>query len=99
MGDTVAIKRTRTFAFRGKKFEVDVAAAHSARVYKAINLIDTPGHQAAGWEAYDKLFCGHTDEYMDTVPPKDGEDAPYGATLDDFRELVAAAVEAANAKN
>ena len=36
---------------------------------------------------------------MDNVPPKDGEDTPYGATLDDFRELVAAAVEAANAKN
>lgn len=99
MGETLTLKRTKKFTFRGKQFEVDVAAAHSVRVYKALNLVDTPGHQAEGWEAYDKLFCGHSDEYMESVPPAEGEDAPYGATFESFRALVNAAIEAANAKN
>lgn len=89
----------RTFEFRGREFEVDPAAARSMRVQRDLTLVDTPGHQEAGWRSYDLLFCGRLDEYLDQIPGEDGEVGPYGATDEDFVAFVRAAVEAVKAKN
>lgn len=89
----------KKFEFRGHAFEVNLEAARSMRVQRDISLVGEPGHAAKGWESFDKLFCGHLDEYFDVIPGEDGKVGEYGCTGDDFVAFVQAAVEAANAKN
>lgn len=88
-----------TFEFRGGTYEINLVAARSMRVQRDISLVGAPGHAAKGWEAFDKLFDGHLDEYMDIIPGEDGKVGEYGCTGDDFLAFEQAAVEAANAKN
>lgn len=90
---------TKKFEFRGGTYEVDLGAARSIRVQRDISLVGEPGHAAKGWESFDKLFCGHLDEYFDRIPGEDGEIGECGCTDDDFVAFVRAASEAANAKN
>ena len=89
----------RTFQFRGKTYEVDVAAAHSMRIQRDIQLIGEPGRARAGWDSYDTLFCHRLGEYLDGMPAADGSAQPYGCTDEDFVEFVRAAGEAVSAKN
>lgn len=89
----------KSFEFRGREFQVDPAAARSMRVQRDLALVDTPGHQEAGWRSYDLLFGGRLDEYLDEIPGEDGEVGRYGCTDEDFVAFVRAAVEAVKAKN
>lgn len=90
---------SKKFEFRGGTYEVDPAAARSMRVQRDISLVGEPGHAATGWESFDKLFCGHIDEYFDRIPGEDGKVGEYGCTDADFIAFVQAASEAANTKN
>lgn len=91
--------KTKKFEFRGGTYEVDADAARSMRVQRDISLVGEPGHAAKGWESFDKLFCGHLDEYLDRIPGEDGAVGEYGCTGDDFVAFVQAASESADAKN
>lgn len=91
--------KTVSFDFRGETFEVCVPAARSARVQRDLSLVGVPGHAAQGWDSYDKLFCGHLDEYFDRIPSEDGTVGEFGCTDEDFVAFVRAAAEAAGAKN
>lgn len=90
---------SKKFEFRGGTYEVSVAAARSMRVQRDISLVGEPGHAAKGWESFDKLFCGHLDEYFDRIPGDDGDVSEFGCSDEDFAEFVKAAAGAANAKN
>lgn len=89
----------REFEFRGGTYEVDADAARSVRVQRDLALVGTAGGAERGWEGYDRLFCGHLDEYLGRIPGEDGEVGPYGCTDEDFVAFVQAAGEAARSKN
>lgn len=91
--------KTKSFEFRGETFEVCLPAARSVRVQRDISLVGQPGRQAAGWDSFDKLFCGKLDEYLGRIPSEDGTVGEYGCTDEDFAAFVSAAAEAAQAKN
>lgn len=90
---------TKKFEFRGGVYEVNPEAARSIRVQRDISLVGEPGHAAKGWESFDKLFCGHLDEYFDLVPDEDGKVGEYGCSDEDFVAFVQEAAKAANVKN
>lgn len=97
----MAEEKVKKFDFRGAPFEVSVAAARSVRVQRALALMDRPdaGAVSRGWEAFDALFCGKLDDYMERIPGEGGEVGEFGPSVDDWNAFVSAAVEAAGAKN
>lgn len=74
------------FEFEGMTFEADAAACRSYKVIKGISMAgtDMPGF----FRAAEAVFCGKDVEYADML-----------GDIEKFGELVAAAVEAAGAKN
>lgn len=94
-----AIDHVKSFGFRGGEYEVNLLAARSARIQRDLTYIADPARASRGWDAFDSLFCGNLDDYMSRIPEEDGSVGEFGCSDEAFNAFVAAATEAAGAKN
>lgn len=80
----MAQKSSFTFEFEGNEYEIDRNATKSWTVIKGLSV-----GGASMFEAFDRLFCGHSDEYAETL----------GDDLMKVAELANSAIEEAGSKN
>ncbi len=83
--------------FRGIKVKIDLRAAKSIKVQRALALMDEDAKR--GYWAIDKMLCGDLDGVLDRIPEADGTVSELGASDDAFSallEMVAGEIKAKN---
>ncbi len=68
--------------FRGVKVKINLMAAKSMKVQRALALMDKDVQR--GYWALDKMLCDGLDDVLDRIPEEDGTVSELGASDDAF---------------